>query len=273
MSGTTTGANPARAVTPAGRSSSGPLSRWPRGSSGCSWTTSSFAAWQQNVLEPLVERRAANLEAKLGQSLGEFIRRVDEVRFELTSVSGRASAESEDISGLERILAGAAGAAMGGVGSAFTGARFGFKSMLWSALPKLGVAVLAVVIGFNPVGLLLALLGADVIRSLMRLDRINQQLKQQVGEAAAEQLPQRADEQAQAVADGVTAIMRELRQGVSGGMAVQLETIREQVRKAQADKSASDTETEQQRRRLGELEQEVDRIDAALDDLLDSVAR
>jgi ribosome biogenesis GTPase A len=225
------------------------------------------ARWQQHELEPLLERRTAELEAKLGDNLRSFVRRADQVRFELTSIEASVAVEGENISALERVLAGAAGAVLFGIGSSYSGGRFGFKALLRGALPQMAVLIAGIALGFGPILLTLSLLGSDLLRTTLQVDRLSKKLKEQVAAAAADELRQRAVGDAAALAKTATDTLVEMRDALSSGLTAQLDGIRDQVAVALAEKQASDADVGRRLAELAGLEREAEEIDSVLDAL------
>ena len=103
--------------------------------------------WQKQKLEPMLTSKFENLKLELDRQTAEFFEGINELRLEIAP----GSFDSKDItdtnkklSPLERLLAGAGGFFIGGVGSATMGAVFGYNEMAKSIIPQfvLGVGMM-----------------------------------------------------------------------------------------------------------------------------------
>jgi hypothetical protein len=101
--------------------------------------------------------------------MGEFLRNLDNVRLEVT----RGVAPSQlpkkaiggDVTPANRILSAVGGGIIGGAGTAWIGATFGFREMAKYLLPNVGIGAGLVLLGFsNPLILIPTLLGVAVFQ-------------------------------------------------------------------------------------------------------------
>jgi hypothetical protein len=186
-----------------------------------------IAVWQREELMPLLDARMDDLQRDVDESLRSFFQRVEEVRLTFAP-SAEVDTGEETPSATQRALAGIVGLALD-PGSALVGSRFGFKKMLAGVLPQIGVAVVAVLIGFGPLAIFALLAGSGLIRALFGLNKANEQIVDRIANKIADEIRQTASEQSRKVAGEVQAQLDGIRAAVDENLGARLTGVREEV--------------------------------------------
>jgi hypothetical protein len=233
--------------------------------------------WQQSELQPLLEETARELKSELDPKMGEFLRNLDNVRLEVT----RGVAPSQlpkkaiggDVTPANRILSAGGGGIIGGAGTAWIGATFGFREMAKYLLPNVGIGAGLVLLGFsNPLILIPTLLGVAVFQRGRIVARMTRGLKEHIGQGYARQLHEKAADNATAVAEEIESKFKELEMALDKGMGEQIEHLREEVESVLAEKRKGQAQTERRLKELASGRKRVDDIDEKLDELINQVA-
>ena len=228
-----------------------------------------FAEWQEQELKPLVARRVEDLERSLADDVRQFVTRIDEIRASLTKESDEAT---QIISGkpetpIERLLADAVSFVLD-PGSALTGGRFNLKTMLVVLLPQIAIGTAAVLVGLGPVAIFALLLGGNLFRGALQLNRANRRIKTQVAEQVVEEMRKQQDKDVTSLGEEVVKQLRKMRDAIAQGLDAEIKSIRDEVGEALRTKEQGETDARQVQGDLRRYAAEINRIDEALADLI-----
>ncbi|NUT42234.1 MAG: hypothetical protein HOV86_19840 [Thermoactinospora sp.] len=232
-----------------------------------------FAEWQENELKPLLTRRVEDLERSIDDDVKQFVTRIDEIRASLTP----ADAETQILkvpdksAPLERLLADAVSFVLD-PRTALTGGRFSLRTMLTTLLPQIAVGAIAVVVGLGPVAIFAMLLGGNLFRGALQLNKANQRMKEQVAEQVVEELRGRSDQDIQSLGDEITKQLRTMRDAIAQGLDAEIKSIRDEVGEALKTKEQGEADAKQTGADLRRYAGELNRIDEQLADLIMDVA-
>lgn len=234
-----------------------------------------FGEWQSKELQPFLESRLENLFQELEDKAGKFFSDLDRVRLEISGTKvSKLDVEVEDtkISPLNRILSGIAGFVLMDYGSAAIGGLFGYKEMLKSLIPQLAtIAVTLAIAGLNPWVLIPAILASSSLQALIKVNGINDKVKQQVGKEYKIQL--QASDQPNEVANGVAAKIKEIEDGVNKGLGDEIQSVQTQVNSILTEKQKGQANVDQKIQELKLLSDKLDSIDGQLNELMRQVAQ
>lgn len=237
---------------------------------------SEMTAWQDKELQPLLKETITELADDLDKKVGEFLRRLDNVRVELApsvALPEMLDVKDEHSSPLNRALSAVGGLLVMDVGAGALGAVFGHKEMLRSLLPQLALqlATLAL-IGWNPFAMLTVVLAGAWFQGLRAGTRINETIKKKIADKYVAHLRGTAAEEANKIGAMVAEKFGELEKVVDKALAEQTRNLREQVETVLAEKQKKGTNVEQSLRELKTLSTRLNDIDGKLDDLISQVA-
>ena len=232
--------------------------------------------WQQTQLQPLLQETAEELRSELDPQMSEFLRNLDNIRLEVTqgiAPSGvPEKAVGEDISPANRILSAIGGGVIGGAGSAWIGATFGYKEMAKSLIPSVAIAVPLLLVGAGTIVILPALLVAALVQRERVVGRMTKMLKAQIAQEYARQFHDGAEENAKVVADEIANNFGELESALDKSMGEHIRRLREQVESVLDEKRKGQDETERRLKELASGRQRVEEIEEKLDMLIKEVA-
>lgn len=234
-----------------------------------------FATWQQHELQPYIETGMKRLEQEMDASARAFIRQVDALRFSLAAGAKAPSVELEgaQISPLERVLAAAGGLLLGDLVTGGIGAVFGYKAMIVSLIQQIAIAVVTLIlVGFNPLILIPALISGGIVQAIMRIGKINESIKQKVAEKLADEIRASSYERADEIAAAVATKLSDMRAAVDQGLANEIRGVQQQVESILAEKQKGQANVDRKIRELQVVREQLDAIDGRLDDLIGQVA-
>ncbi|MEG4273470.1 MULTISPECIES: dynamin family protein [unclassified Microcoleus] len=234
-----------------------------------------FTEWQRQKLQPFLGSRLDDLFHELEDKAGKFFSDLERVRVEVSGTKiSQLDVEVEDtkISPINRILSGIAGFVFMDYGSAAIGGLFGYKEMLKSLIPQIAtVGVTYLIVGLNPWVLIPAIFASSSLQALIKVNGINDKVKQQVGKEYKATLL--ASNQSNEVANAVAAKIKEIENGVDGGLGNEIQSVRTQVNSILAEKQKGQANVDQKLRELKLLSDQLNAIDGELNELMRQVAQ
>ncbi|WP_169739815.1 dynamin family protein [Actinospica robiniae] len=209
--------------------------------------------WQSGELLPMLTGQLGPVEQELAAAVADFLEVVQQVRAAITG--GEAGPAVEFAETLAET-----GSAFGDALPSQAG-RTAAMSLSAIVLTQLGVLVAAALLSFTPLGLFTAMFGAGAMQRAFHVDRINSQVRRQVGEAYAAQIRELLPDAARTAGVGVGDRLRAWARTTGEGLAAQTATVREQVEATIEDKKAGEARVAGQRERMRRLLAEVDAIE------------
>jgi len=220
-------------------------------------------AWQNDTLVPLVKHRVESLHDTMERHAHAILTDLDlaTTRFYGNDVSDEL--DQKDVPTLERIAAAAGGFIVGGVGSATLGATFGYKEMLKSLIPALGVGFTLGILGIlNPLVLIPALFAAGGIQGLMAAGSTARKMRAHVRDKLVDKLTASSGRMASEFADSVFECTEQIQLTVAQGLDVEIKTAEERVAAARRDLNQNREEVRQKRSALDDIYAEFAELEA-----------
>ena len=183
--------------------------------------------WAQTVLAEM-QNQIQDMADSARPDLKQFQDAVDDIKLSLSCNS--ITADQRDVPAWERGVATGLGFVLFGVGGIFQAGQDGFKGLCKSLTPLLAVWGATVVLGVtNPWIIIPALLGAGSLSAIFSNMKIEDKLREKLGEEVKDSLLKAAEEQTEnavgKIAESLDAIITQ----VDNGMKHEIETIRENV--------------------------------------------
>jgi hypothetical protein len=204
----------------------------------------------------------------------EFIKRIDNLRLEISGVSmssieiSKQDVGVRSVSAIERVLSAAGGFFTGGIGSAAIGATFGYQEMLKSIIPQILISVLGIAfLGLNPITLV-PMLVAGIVQGKMMEGGLEKKIKEEVGKKFSDKFQEATPDIIQKVVKGVSTELNKIKNIVDEGLGAEIDNIRQQVNSVLAEKQKGQAEVNNRLKQLQHLEKTVNEIDCELDDLI-----
>jgi len=232
-----------------------------------------FSVWQNQVLQPFLANRLEELMSELDNRAGKFFSELSQIRLQLTSGSNSSNIniqlEEAKVSPINRILSGIAGLVLMDFASSAMGGLFGYKEMLKSIIPQIAtIAVTTAIAGFQPWVLIPAILGTGSIQALLKVNSINDKIKQGIGKEYINQI--RASKQPDDIAGEVGTKIKQIEDAINQEMAKEIQSVRTQVESILAEKKKGQENVDQKIQELRSLSKELNAIDSELNDLMRS---
>ena len=210
-----------------------------------------------------------DLQTEIRVPVEHLLSGLDQMKIDLSGVSGTAKPELDTPSGIDRVLS-AAGAMLifGGPGVALVGATMGYKEMLKSLGPQIGLCIGMVLLGVtNPWIIYAALIGGGVVQGWLKANSTTETLKLKIGEKMAMGLRDAADETGEKMANQVVERIDSFVQRIDCGLGKEIQAVREQVEAVLDAKKEGETQAQAKRQDLARCEAELKRLDAELTDV------
>jgi GTPase SAR1 family protein len=227
-----------------------------------------FKEWSESeALRTLLSDRLTALRAELDRDSLEFTAQVDAIRSGLVHEEGEPVQAAPDLpSGTERLIAASIGVLL--PGSAVSGATLGMDALIKSIIPQLAIAATGIfLLGLTPLGLM-ALLGASAFAiNFGQLEKANEKLKRETAAAVSADLRDNATARAEELGKTAARPLEKMRDVLAGAAAGEIQTIRDQVEAALADKRAGEQQVAERNRELDDLDRRLDRLQGRVDDL------
>ena len=185
--------------------------------------------WGKKEFLPELERKMEFLREKTSVDMDEFFSLIGQVKAGVGAES--ATDGQRQVGGWERAAAAGIGWFVLGAGSAVMGANEGFKGLLKSAMPQIGLAVLLIgVLGvMNPFILIPALFASGTIQALLGNDKEQKKLCGEVAKKLREGIRDNADKAGADTAAKIEEKMREFKANVGKSLEAEIATVRESL--------------------------------------------
>jgi hypothetical protein len=234
-----------------------------------------FARWHAEEALPLIETRLEQLYREIDPWIGDFMAELNEIRYELTLPPGvEVEVDAGSIRGKERVLAGAAGLIVSGVGGAVEGTVFGFKGMARSILPSIITVVGLSLLNFGPWTIITGLFTVSTLRAQLQLGKTNIQIKEKVAAELSRQIRDSARARAR---DFGQAVREQLEEKVRDTIHAQLEgniqDLRREVEFALSEREASEQQVAERDQALRALIDQLTQTGRSTREIFDETAR
>ena len=234
-----------------------------------------FARWHAEEALPLIERQLEQLYREIDPWIGDFMAELNEIRYELTLPPGvEVEVDAGSIRGKERVLAGAAGLIVSGIGGAVEGTVFGFKGMARSILPSIITVVGLSLLNFGPWTIVTSLFTLSTLRAQVQLGKTNIQIKEKVAAELSRQIRDSARARAR---DFGQAVREQLEEKVRDAIHAQLEgninDLRREVEFALSEREASEQQVAERDQALRALIDQLTQTGRSAREIFDETAR
>jgi hypothetical protein len=233
---------------------------------------SAVLEWQEQELQPLVEQRAAELQQQIEDQVSQFTARVDQIRVDISGLVASVQVDSNAPTAMERVLSAAGALVLADVGSAYIGARSGFKPMARALLPQIAIGVAGLAIGLGPIGLPVLLLTTAAVRVMIGSKKAVKDLKRQLAEQLAKQLVNNSEDEARKVSAQVSETLEQLKSAIDIGLNDQLTSVHEEVQSVLAEKEKGEQHGRAKRLQLEQAERDLNQLDSELSELIGEAA-
>ncbi|MGZ3598888.1 MAG: hypothetical protein ACXWQ5_04155 [Ktedonobacterales bacterium] len=238
--------------------------------------------WQEQTLIPLVQTRVQDtLLPRLQRQVEDFDQALSAIEDDLTAgdtlVAVSPDSQALSIGNIplwERVVAAAGGFLLGDLVSAGMGAYGGFKTMLANLGIQVGIVLGTVLLtgGFSLVVIVPAVLASAAFQLWFRNNQMSENMKSKVGEEFATRLNITRDELVRKTAAAVDTQIEKLRDALANTLATELQSLREQVESALAEKQRGQQEVDAKLRQLDPLRADLNACDQELDTLVSAYA-
>lgn len=224
--------------------------------------------WQQEVLQPIVDKHLTNMTADLNTEVGDFLTRLDNVISQMTGIDPDASAAHKELSPLERVLAATGGFFVGGFGSALVGGALGFGEMLKSLIPQLALTIAMLMVGVtNPLIMVPVLLGGGLLQGLRKQGQLTTKTRTSVVENMVQQMRENAHEVGETVGHSILEQTASLVESVEEGLRREIQTIKDQVEAALNELQSGEADVKDRQTVIDETAKKLADIDRDMREL------
>lgn len=184
--------------------------------------------WGRDVLMPDVSSKMEEMYDKVQVDLNEFMDSISSIRANLSGID--AAEGQNDASGAERAIAAGVGALLLSYGSVIQAGQEGFKGLLKSIIPQIGVAIGLGFLGVvNPLIIIGALFATGGIQALLQNTNIESAVKRRVAEEVRQRLVEGAEEGADRASAKIEEVVGNANAQVDRRMEAEISSIKECV--------------------------------------------
>lgn len=186
--------------------------------------------WAQNVLQPEIQGRIQDMYDNTTVDLEQFLSSLDSIKAALSTTD--VNENQRDVPAWERIAAAGVGLIFLSEGSVIQAGQDGFKGLLKSILPQLGVAIAMGILGLtNPWIFIPVLLGTGGISAFLSNSKLEGMLRAKLGDKVKEALISSAGTNAEKATEELSKNLDGIVNQVDDGMKHEIEIIQENVNK------------------------------------------
>ena len=158
-------------------------------------------AWRKNVLEPIVEERAADIFSSVEGDLSAIFDEIDQVNLELTANKYQV----KEVPTWQRVVGAIGGGLLGGIPLIASGASTGLsKELAKTAALEVGSMFLFAALGIlNPVTLVAIVIATTIFAGVQNQSEAIRRIKKSLVSEVIKQLSEDADERASALAESI----------------------------------------------------------------------
>lgn len=226
--------------------------------------------WTANNLNPMVESSVEELKASLETQARDFVKSVEVVRVQISVGEEVEPPElTKDVSTVERLIGIGYICVTGDFITGGLGAALGMKAMLTTIACEIAGGFLLALLGFlNPVTFIGALVVSIIAGNFVGRSSIKTGIKKKVGNKIAEDIESNSMKICKNVENKVKDAIGEIEKALDAGLASEISGIRNEVKKILEDKAKGDLNTNNEIKRLEELEVINANIEEKLDKLM-----
>ena len=226
------------------------------------WVNTELLPDIKNKLQDIFENTTADLEA--------FLETIDSVK---NNLAGHDVCEDQrDVPVWERVAAAGVGALTVSYGSVIQGGQDGFKGLLKSILPQVGVALGMIVLGVtNPWIFIPALIATGGISAYFSNSKLEKIVREKLGEKVKNSILDSVEENAETAIEKLSNALDEIAEQVDSGMQKEITSIQQSVDKVLKIKQEGENKTKQRETVLLEQRKNAAVLIDKLEDLLEQL--
>lgn len=226
------------------------------------WVNTELLPDIKNKLQDIFENTTADLEA--------FLETIDSVK---NNLAGHDVCEDQrDVPVWERVAAAGVGALTVSYGSVIQGGQDGFKGLLKSILPQVGVALGMIVLGVtNPWIFIPALIATGGISAYFSNSKLEKIVREKLGEKVKNSILDSVEENAETAIEKLGKALDEIAEQVDSGMQKEITSIQQSVDKVLKIKQEGENKAKQRETVLLEQRKNAAVLIDKLEDLLEQL--
>jgi hypothetical protein len=231
------------------------------------------AEWRQKTLEPLIQSKLTAMKEAVELQVADFCVRIDEARSVFFKVELRVDGDLTAPTSSDR-----AAAILGGVWLQSPlllapGTQLGLRGLAASILAQVATGVLCGMLGIvNPVLVIALVLGSSTLMASWKAGSLTGKAKKEIGSTLAEQFRADLDTTTHTVAAEVFDQTEGFVRSAEEALEREIQILREQVEAVLRDKKAGEVQVQAKKGLLASLEAEMRDVDAAVKELIFTVA-
>ncbi len=233
------------------------------------------AQWQKKEFQPYMERQLKLMGDRVNDSIEEVFQAVESMRANIVGVSVDQNkiGATQQVSGLERVLAGVGGWLISGPGGAMLGGMFGYQEMLKSILPSIGIVIAGIIVGVtNPWILIAALMAGGTVQGWFKTMSMTKQVKNKVVDDYVKILKEKARDSSKDAATRVYSETAKISDLVEKGLRAEIQSVLDMADNAIREHELGESDKKQKQLALDRSEEDLIQMRTQLDELIMEVA-
>ena len=225
--------------------------------------------WASDVLLPEIQNRVQDMYDVTSVDLEQFLASLDEIKTSLSADD--VNKDQRDVPAWERIVAAGVGGLLFSTGSVIQAGQDGFKGLLKSILPQLGVGIAMLILGVtNPWIMLPVLLGTGGISAFFSNSKLEEKLREKLGDQVKESLFTSADDNADAAVEEIAKTLDGIIEQVDSGMKHEIESIQDNVQKILQVKNEGEASAQAKEASLTAQQQKAEALIDSIEELTEA---
>lgn len=234
---------------------------------------STQAKWNKEEFQPFLERQLTQMGDSVNDAIESVLQSVDRMRDGMVGIDQDGIARTQQVSGWERLLAGAGGFIVSGVGGAMMGGMFGYGEMIKNILPSIGIIIGSLIVGITNPWILVALLfTGGTVQGMLKLKSVTTKIKDKVVEDYIRGLKDNARKASKDASEEVYAKTGEIVALVETGLKAEIQSVLDMADNAIQEQALGENDKKQKMLGLEKSEEDLLQMRTQLDDLIMEVA-
>ena len=227
--------------------------------------------WSQNILMPEIKNRIQDMYDSSQIDLEKFLATIDDIKKNLSDKG--VNDDMRDVPPWERILSAGVALYLGGIGATLYASQTGFAGILKALLPNVAVGLGMFLLGItNPFIMIPALLATGWFTTIFNNSKLEEKLREKLGENVKNSLLEGADKKAEDAADKIAESLDAIINQADEGMKREIDSIKENVNNILKVKKEGEAKAKAREQILNEQQQKAEKIVDSIEELIEMFA-
>lgn len=231
--------------------------------------------WTRSSFEPFLMDKLRDIAGDIQKDFEDFSKNLNQIKANAFGLRMEDITQEYQVSTWERVLSGCLGLFLGDIGCAFVGSQLGFKDMLISLLPSIGIILAASALNIaNPCLIVPTLLGAGGIQTAIKTTSAKTKIKMKTAEEFKNffQNPVNLDDIASKTGKKITEeIQKIFVEPIVKNLEEEIRSIEDQIKYIIKEKEKGESSSKEKEHQLQQIQEQMKTMKKDIEDFLYSV--